>query len=154
MIHDFLIVWRERDLLLAGLTNTIVLSLASTVAALLLGALLTVLLMSRRTSARFVAGSFVDAMRCIPFLLFAYIVYYGLPSVGVNFGNWNAGLVALIIYNTAYMAEILRGAWAAQPIEPIDAGYAFGFTGLRHFRRIVLPPLLLSAAPVIGNQVI
>jgi polar amino acid transport system permease protein len=154
MIHDFSIVWRERDLLLTGLTNTVVLSLASTVAALLLGALLTVLLMSRRASSRFFAGSFVDAMRCIPFLLFAYIVYYGLPSVGVNFGNWNAGLVALIIYNTAYMAEILRGAWAAQPIEPIDAGYAFGFTGLRHFRRIVLPPLLLSAAPVIGNQVI
>jgi polar amino acid transport system permease protein len=62
--------------------------------------------------------------------------------------------VALIIYNTAYMTEILRGAWAAQPIEPIDAGHAFGFTGLRHFRRIVLPPLVLSAAPVIGNQVI
>ena len=40
--------------------------------------------MSRRTSSRFVAGSFVDAMRCIPFLLFAYIVYYGLPSVGVD----------------------------------------------------------------------
>ena len=57
------------------------LSLASTVAALLLGALLTVLLMSRSAPARrFVAGSFVDAMRCIPFLLFAYIVYYGLPS--------------------------------------------------------------------------
>ena len=85
MIHDFAIVWRERDLLLTGLTNTVVLSLASTVAALLLGALLTVLLMSRRASSRFVAGSFVDAMRCIPFLLFAYIVYYGLPSRGHQF---------------------------------------------------------------------
>jgi polar amino acid transport system permease protein len=151
MIRDFLVVWRERDLLLSGLSNTIVLSLASTIAALVLGALLSVLLMCRRTSLRCLAGGFVDAMRCVPFLLFAYIVYYGLPSVGINFGNWNAGLVALTIYNTAYMAEILRGA---QPTEPIDAGYAFGFIGLRHFRRIVLPPLLLSAAPVIGNQVI
>jgi polar amino acid transport system permease protein len=110
--------------------------------------------MSPRRSSRWLAGGFVDGMRCVPFLLFAYIVYYGLPSVGVNFDNWNAGLVALTIYNAAYMAEILRGAWAAQPIEPIDAGYAFGFTGLSHFRRIVLPPLVLSAAPVIGNQVI
>ena len=154
MIRDFLVVWRERDLLLSGLSNTIVLSLASTIAALVLGALLSVLLMSRRTPLRWLAGGFVDAMRCVPFLLFAYIVYYGLPSVGINFSNWNAGLAALTIYNTAYMAEILRGAWAAQPTEPIDAGYAFGFIGLRHFRRIVLPPLLLSAAPVIGNQVI
>jgi polar amino acid transport system permease protein len=154
MIHDFSIVWRERDLLLTGLTNTVVLSLASTVAALLLGALLTVLLMSRRASSRFFAGSFVDAMRCIPFLLFAYIVYYGLPSVGVNFGNWNAGLVALIIYNTAYMAEILRGAWQAQPREPIEAGIAFGFPEAKLFRRIILPPLLLTAGPVLGNQMI
>jgi polar amino acid transport system permease protein len=154
MIHDFLVVWRERDLLISGLENTIALSLISTVAALVLGALLSVLLMSSQTISRLVAAAFVDAMRCIPFLLFAYIIYYGLPSLGINLDNWQAGLAALTIYNTAYMAEILRGAWAAQPREAIDAGYAFGFTGLRHFRRIVLPPLLLSAAPVVGNQVI
>jgi polar amino acid transport system permease protein len=154
MMHDFAVVWRERDLLVSGLENTIVLSLVSTAAALVLGALVATLLMSRRLGYRFLAGGFVDALRCIPFLLFAYIVYYGFPSLGINLDNWRAGLAALTIYNTAYMAEILRGAWAAQPREPIDAGYAFGFTGLRHFRRIVLPPLLLSAAPMVGNQII
>jgi len=97
---------------------------------------------------------FVDGMRCVPFLLFAYIVYYGLPSLGVRFDNWTSGLVALTIYNAAYMAEILRGAWAAQPREPIEAGVAFGFSNVGLFRRIVLPPLLLAAGPVIGNQMI
>jgi len=154
MIRDFLVVWRERGLLIDGLENTIVLSLVATIAALFFGALLCPMLMSARAHTRLAAAGFVDAMRCIPFLLFAYIVYYGLPSLGINLDNWKAGLAALTAYNTAYMAEILRGAWAAQPHEPIDAGYAFGFTGLRHFRRIVLPPLLLSAAPVVGNQVI
>ncbi len=47
-----------------------------------------------------------------------------------------------------------RGAWAAQPREPIEAGVAFGFPEIRLFRRIILPPLLLSAGPVIGNQMI
>jgi polar amino acid transport system permease protein len=154
MTHDFLIVWHERDLLFSGLTNTVALSLVSTIAALVLGALLSISLMSPRAGARVAATGFVDAMRCIPFLLFAYIVYYGLPSLGLHLGNWSAGLLALTLYNTAYMAEILRGAWATQPPDPIDAGYAFGFTGLRHFRRIVLPPLLLAAAPVVGNQII
>ena len=154
MIRDFLVVWRERGLLIDGLENTIVLSLVATIAALFFGALLCPMLMSARASTRLAAAGFVDAMRCIPFLLFAYIAYYGLPSLGINLDNWRAGLAALTAYNSAYMAEILRGAWAAQPREPIDAGYAFGFTGLRHFRRIVLPPLLLSAAPVVGNQVI
>jgi polar amino acid transport system permease protein len=153
MRHDFLVVWGERGLLLSGLGNTVVLSLAATIAALGLGAALAPGLMAAGRY-RLAFTGFVDGLRCIPFLLFAYIVYYGLPSLGLNLDNWTAGLAALTIYNTAYMAEILRGAWATQPRDPVDAGYAFGFTGVGHFRRIVLPPLLLSAAPVVGNQVI
>jgi polar amino acid transport system permease protein len=100
------------------------------------------------------ARVFIDAARCTPFLLFAYFIYYGLPSIGVRFDNWGSGLAALIVYHTAYMAEILGGAWLALPREPIEAGHAFGYSGLRLLQRIVLPPLALNSAPVIGNQVI
>jgi polar amino acid transport system permease protein len=154
MIHDFGIVWSERSLLLSGLANTAILSALAAVAALALGIALAPALMSRQRVVAGAAQTLVDCMRCIPFLLFAYIIYYGLPSLGLRFDNWSSGLVALIIYNTAYMAEILRGAWNAQPREPIEAGTAFGFSDARLFRRIILPPLLLSAGPVIGNQVI
>jgi polar amino acid transport system permease protein len=133
-MHDFVVVWSERALLLRGLGNTILLSLTATVAAFTLGTLVALVLMSSKSAYRRPVTGFVDAMRCVPFLLFAYIVYYGLPSLGLNLDNWSAGL--------------------AQPVDPIDAGYAFGFSGLGHFRRIVLPPLLLSAAPVVGNQII
>ena len=154
MIHDFGIVWGERDLLLSGLGNTTILSVLSAIAALLIGFALTPALMARQRAVGRVARSFVDGMRCVPFLLFAYIVYYGLPSLGIRLDNWTSGLVALTIYNAAYMAEILRGAWTAQPREPIEAGVAFGFSNMALFRRIVLPPLLLAAGPVIGNQMI
>jgi polar amino acid transport system permease protein len=154
MIRDFGIVWSERGLLLNGLANTAILSTLSAVAALLLGFMVTPALMSKRPGISGAARVFVDGMRCVPFLLFAYIVYYGLPSLGLRFDNWTSGLAALTIYNAAYMGEILRGAWAAQPREPIEAGVAFGFSDFRLFRRIILPPLLLSAGPVIGNQMI
>jgi polar amino acid transport system permease protein len=154
MIHDFGIVWNERDLLLSGLGNTTILSVLSAIAALLIGFVLTPALMARHRAVGWIARGFVDGMRCVPFLLFAYIVYYGLPSLGIRLDNWTSGLVALTVYNAAYMAEILRGAWAAQPREPIEAGVAFGFTNISLFRRIVLPPLLLAAGPVIGNQMI
>jgi polar amino acid transport system permease protein len=154
MIHDFGIVWNERDLLLSGLGNTTILSVLSAIAALLIGFVLTPALMSKQQWLKGVARGFVDGMRCVPFLLFAYIVYYGLPSLGIRLDNWTSGLVALTIYNAAYMAEILRGAWTAQPREPIEAGVAFGFSNVGLFRRIVLPPLLLAAGPVIGNQMI
>jgi polar amino acid transport system permease protein len=154
MIHDFGIVWSERALMLNGLANTAILSVLAAIAALVLGFALTPALMSKYLAVSGIARAFVDGMRCVPFLLFAYIVYYGLPSLGVRLDNWTSGLLALIVYNAAYMAEILRGAWMAQPREPIEAGIAFGFSDLRLFRRIILPPLLLSAGPVIGNQTI
>jgi polar amino acid transport system permease protein len=154
MIRDFGIVWSERSLLLSGLANTAILSTLAAIAALALSFVVTPALMSRQRPIAVTARVFVDGMRCVPFLLFAYIVYYGLPSLGLRLDNWSSGLAALIIYNTAYMAEILRGAWQAQPKEPIEAGVAFGFSEVRLFRRIILPPLLLSAGPVIGNQMI
>jgi polar amino acid transport system permease protein len=154
MIRDFGIVWTERGLLLNGLANTTMLSAFAVIAALLLGFVLAPALMSRKPAVSRTARTFVDGMRCIPFLLFAYIVYYGFPSIGINLDNWGAGLLALTIYNAAYMAEILRGAWVALPRDEIEAGVAFGFSELRLFRRIILPPLVLSAGPVIGNQLI
>jgi polar amino acid transport system permease protein len=154
MNHDFSIVWSERGLLAAGLANTIVLSILATLMALLFGSLVCLALVAKRAWIAVAAHSFVDAMRCTPFLLFAYIVYYGLPSFGINFDNWSAGLAALAVYNTAYMAELLRAAWAAQPVEPMQAGFAYGFYGPLYFRRIVLPQLIMTAAPMVGNQVI
>jgi len=148
MIHDFAVVWGERGLMLSGLANTVVLSVLAGLCALLLGALLSTVLMHKQRAVALGARVFVDVARCTPFLLFAYLIYYGLPSLGVRFDNWGAGLVALIVYHTAYMAEILRAAWVAQPREPIEAGLAFGYSGLRMFRRIVLPPLVLASAPV------
>lgn len=154
MISGFGIVWAERGLLMSGLANTLALSLLAGLCSLVLGALLSTLLTRPGGVIMQSAGVFVDAMRCTPFLLFAYIVYYGLPSLGLRFDNWQAGLAALTIYHTAYMGEVLRAAWAAQPRAPIEAGQAFGYSGLRLFRRIVFPPLALASAPVIGNQVI
>ncbi len=154
MMRDFATVWSERDLLFAGLGNTVWLSLLAALAGLVLGALLSMLLMSPKKVLAAPAKVFVDAARCTPFLLFAYIVYYGLPSLGLRFDAWSAGLLALTIYHAAYMAEILRAAWASQPRAPIEAGLAFGYHGFGLFRRVVLPPLALSSAPVLGNQVI
>jgi polar amino acid transport system permease protein len=154
MIAQFAIVWGARDLLIDGFLTTLWLSALSAAASLVLGAALAAALMSRNRAFAGISGILVDAMRCVPFLLFAYIVYYGLPSIGLQFSNWTSGLFALIVYNTAYMAELLRGAWRALPKETIEAGHAYGFHGFRLIRRIILPPVLFAAIPMLGNQVI
>ena len=154
MLDQFAIVWQARDLMLAGALQTVWLTVVSAVISLFFGGLLAMALMSRRGAVGLVSGVLVDAMRCVPFLLFAYIIYYGLPSVGLDFNSWQSGLIALAIYNTAYMAELIRGAWRSLPAETIEAGHACGFHGLGLFRRIILPPVVFAAAPMIGNQII
>jgi polar amino acid transport system permease protein len=154
MMQGWVILWQHRDLLVDGFLTTLWLAALSAVMSLALGSLLAMALMARRPLVARVSSALVDAMRCVPFLLFAYIIYYGLPSIGLRFSNWSSGLFALIVYNTAYMAELLRGAWRGLPVEMIEAGHAFGFHGLKLARRIILPPVILAAVPMLGNQVI
>ncbi|MEO8523907.1 MAG: amino acid ABC transporter permease [Caldimonas sp.] len=153
-MSDFLVVWEHRDQLLTGLLNTLGLLAVGATASLVFGALLTPALMSRRQPVARLAAAYVDAMRCAPFLLFVYVIYFGLPTLGIRINNWWAGAIGLILYNTAYMAELMRGAWAGLPTSIVEAGRAYGFTGFVLLRRIVLPPVFISALPMIGNQLV
>jgi len=154
MSRGWVVVWQHHNEMLSGLLNTMWISVLAAIASLILGAGLAMPLMSRHRPVVRVATTFVDVMRCVPFLLLAYIVYYGLPSLGLTLDNWSAGLSSLVLYNTGYMAELLVAAWRSLPVETIEAAHAFGFHGFAVFRRIILPPVLLNAAPMIGNQVI
>ncbi len=154
MTRDFGVVWEHADRLVEGLLNTIILTLVGASLALLLGSLVAILLMSSSRPVRLISQGIVDLMRCIPFLMLAYLTYYGLPSLGLNLDNWSAGLFAIVVYNTAYMAEILRSIWLGLGRESIEAATAFGFHGPRLYARIIFPQIFLAASPMIGNQLI
>ena len=154
MINELVVVWDHRDQMLHGFLNTVVIASIGSLGALLLGALLSTGLMSRRPTMAWTATALVDAMRCIPFLLFAYLIYYGLPSLGLRLSNWSSGLVALVVYHMSYVAELLRGSWRSLPPETIEAGRAFGFHGFGLFRRVILPPVVHAVLPTLGTQVI
>ncbi len=154
MIGEFAVVWAQRALLLDGFLTTIWIAALASIGALGLGALLSTGLMSRSPAVARPAAALVDTMRCVPFLLFAYLIYYGLPSLGLQFGNLSSGVAALVIYHTAYMAELLRAAWVGLPPETIEAGRAFGLHGFGLFRRVILRPVVTASLPNLGNQVI
>jgi len=154
MIREFGVVWENSHLFVEGLMNTVVLSLVGAITALVLGSFVAVLLMSSNRGVRLVSKGAVDLMRCVPFLMLAYLVYYGLPSLGLNLDNWSAGLFAIIIYNTAYMAEIMRAIWSRLGRDTIEAATAFGFHGWRLYVRIIFPQIFLAASPMVGNQLI
>ncbi|MFI3489745.1 amino acid ABC transporter permease [Klebsiella pneumoniae] len=97
---------------------------------------------------------FVSLMRAIPFLILAYLLYYGLPQLGISMEPWTAGLLALIIYHGAYFFEILRSQRRVFSGGYIEAAIAQGFSRYAIFRRIILPNIVSSALPLIGNQLI
>jgi polar amino acid transport system permease protein len=153
--HGLAIVWAQRDMMLRGLATTAVIVAISAVLALALGLFLFVLLVHSRGGPVAVAVSWlIDLLRCVPFMLFCYLVYYGLPYCGVLLDGFSAGVLSLTVYNAAYLAELLRGSWTTLSPETIEAGSAFGFHGWRLIRHIVLPPVVLNAVPMLGNQMI
>jgi polar amino acid transport system permease protein len=148
------VIWQELPQFARGLGNTVWLCGVSMTLSLLLGGLLVGPLMSRHRIIRGAAKVFVDGGRCIPFLLLTYLVYFALPSLGLTIDKWTAALVTLVVYNTAYMAEILRAGWAHLPAGQTEAAQAFGYSGVKLFRRIILPQVLIAVGPVVGNQLI
>jgi polar amino acid transport system permease protein len=152
--HGLAVVWQERGLMLSGLLTTLAIAAVAAVLAGLLGLALFGLMLARSPLLRRGVVGFVDLMRCVPFMLFCYLIYYGLPRVGILLDSLSAGVLSLTLYNAAYIAELLRGAHAALPPEAEEAGRAFGFHGWRLLLRVILPPVLLSAIPMLGNQMV
>jgi len=152
--HDVSVVLRHYTDFLSGLGNTLWLTVATLVLASLLGCIVAGLLLSPMALVKRVISVLVDGLRCIPFLLLVYLIYYGLPELGVRLDRWTTALGALVIYHSAYIGEIIRGAWMNLSKDQIEAGRAFGYSGFRLFHRIVLPQLFFASAPLIGNQAI
>lgn len=150
MLSGFNIVWQQRDAMASGLLTTLEISIAAGLLAAILGTVIFSGLISRVRFIRWGVSGFVDLMRCVPFMLFCYLMYYGLPYVGITLGNFTVGIVSLSIYHASYMAELLRGAWKEMPKDTVEAGTAFGFHGW-HLLRIILPPLVITAMPTLGS---
>jgi polar amino acid transport system permease protein len=152
--HGFAVVWSQRELVLRGLWLTLEIVAISSVLAGMLGLVLFWLLVQGGSAITRPLKAVIDVVRAVPFMLMCYLIYYGLPSLGVTLDNITAGVTALTVYNAAYVAELLRGAWKAQPPEAAEAARALGFHGWRLLVRIVLPPVVLDAVPMLGNQLI
>lgn len=148
------ILWTHREMILLGFRNTLALFAVSVVMSFLLSTIIVLLIQTSRTPTSRIVRSVIDGMRMLPFLIYAYLLYYGLPGVGIRLDAWTAGLFALITYHAAYFAEILRGAWATLSTGQAEAARAHGFTSLGMYRRIILPQLMLRSGPVLGNQII
>ena len=150
---EWTILWEARDLVLSGLWLTLWIFALSAVGAFVIGCL-ALYGMEGGGPLAYALRGFVNAMRALPFLVLAYLLYYGLPQLGLRLSAVTAGLLAMTIYHGAYFAEILRGARMVLPPGTVEAAKAYGFLPHKTFLRIILPQLLLRTRPLIRNQLI
>ncbi len=133
-------------------------SVEVTVLSFFIGAVLGVFVYLGRRSAlgplRWLAHAFIEVFRNTPLLVQLYIVYFGLPQLGINLGPFWSTLVGMTLNNAAYTAEILRGGIDSVPSGQLEAAGALGLRYTQTFRFIVLKPAIRNVLPSLTNQFI
>ena len=153
-MNEWSIIWQSRDTFISGFLKTLQLFGISALLGLLLGVVLLYLLEGQSNWLRKGLGGFINVMRTVPFLILAYLIYYGLPQGGLRLSADLSGLIALTLYHGAYFSEILRGQRLVIPKGLVEAAQAHGFRHHLVFLRIILPNVFMSSLPLLGNQLI
>lgn len=103
---------------------------------------------------RWAAQLYVIFFRGCPLLLLLFILYFGLPSVGIVLGSFLSALTGFILCNSAYNSEYIRGALQSVKGGQMTAAQALGMTKLQAVRYIVIPQALRKALPGVSNEFI
>lgn len=140
--------------MLRGAGYTVLFALAAMVGGLLIGFPVAVLRMLPYRVLAWPANVYVSLMRGTPLLVQMFVIYYGLPSVGIEFSPVTAGILALSLNSGAFLSESLRGAIASISKGQWDASFSLGLGYWRTLYHIVLPQALRVAVPAMSNTLI
>jgi polar amino acid transport system permease protein len=139
--------------LLRGALVTAGLAAAGLVGGLTLGLPLAVLRLSPSRAVSAWARLYIWFFRGTPLLIQLVMIYSGLPQIGVRFGVLASVIIALVLNEAAYMAEIMRSGFLAVPAGQRDAAQALGLSRWRIFRLVMLPQIARIVLPALGNSV-
>lgn len=152
---DLIALLREAaPAMLTGAGYTLLFALASMVGALAIGVPVALMRISPWAALRLPAGLYVSIMRGTPLLVQIFVIYYGLPGVGIEFTPVTAGVLALSLNAGAYLSESLRGAIRAVSEGQWRASFSLGLGYRQTLHYIVLPQALRIAVPSMSNTLI
>lgn len=153
-MDEWLTIWESRELFTNGLLVTLQLFMISSACAFIFACTMLYGLESQNRCLSGMISTFVNTMRALPYLILAYLIYYGLPQFGIRIDAFTCGLVSLALYHGAYFCEIFRSKRIILPKGQIEAAEAHGFTTYTLFCRITLPNVIMKSLPLIANQLI
>lgn len=141
-------------ILLPGLTMTIPLTAISFTIALVIAIVMALIQFANIKGLKQLARFYIWVIRGTPLLVQLYVIFYGLPGLGIVIDPFPAAVAVFSINEGAYAAEIIRAALESVPAGQMEAGYCVGMSYLQIMRRIVLPQAMRTAFPSLSNSLI
>ena len=134
-------------IVLAGLLNTILLSLLVVPLGLLGGLVLAIFAQSKNPLVRWPLMAWVDFFRAFPPLVLLVLLFAGLPFAGLELGGFTCVAIAFFLNTGAYYGEILRAGIESIPRGQVEAARSTGLSGLQSMTYIVLPQAVRNVLP-------
>jgi His/Glu/Gln/Arg/opine family amino acid ABC transporter permease subunit len=134
-----------------GLASTLLVSSISISAAFVLGAICAWIRYERVPVLTWIVYGYVEILRGTPILAQAYLIYFGLPSLGIRFDSEIATCVALSLWGGAYNTENIRAGMVSVPTGLVEASSAVGFGRLKTMQLVIFPLALRIAIPSVTN---
>lgn len=141
-------------ILLPGLTTTIPLTVISFSLAMVIGTITALVQFADLKILKQLARFYIWIIRGTPLLIQLFVVFYGLPSVGIVIDPFPAAIIVFSINEGAYSAETIRGALESVPKGQIEAGYCVGMSFVQIMWHVVLPQAFRTAFPSLANSLI
>ncbi|MDC7714648.1 amino acid ABC transporter permease [Vogesella sp. LYT5W] len=140
--------------LMTGVGYTLLFAVSSMVLGLALGFAVALVRIAKVPLLSQLAALYVSMMRGTPLLVQIFVIYYGLPSVGIEFEPVTAGILALTLNVAAYLSESLRGAMAGVERGQWDAALSLGLGWWQAVRFVIAPQAVRLAVPSLANSLI
>ena len=153
-IFHFGDMWNARGEFVEGALMTLRLSGLAMVASLVIAILGALARTSGPKPLRMLVAAYVEIIRNTPFLVQIFIIFFGLPTVGLRLDANEGALIALILNGSAYTIEIVRAGIENISQGQIEGALALGLHRLQTFRLVVLPQALRIIVPPLGSQFI
>ena len=141
-------------ILIPGLTMTIPLTVISFSLAMVIAIVTALVQYANIQGLKQIARFYIWVIRGTPLLVQLFLVFYGLPGVGIVLDPFPAAVVVFSVNEGAYCAETMRAALESVPAGQLEAGYCVGMSYLQIIRRIVLPQAFRTAFPPLSNSLI
>jgi polar amino acid transport system permease protein len=136
---DWSFIWEHRQEFIDGLQNTLKVALIGIALAFLIGVALGAARAHRIRVVSPIAAGYVELIRNTPLLVQVFLIYFGLPQLGVRLTPFQAAWISVSIWGGAFNTENFRAGFEAVPSRYREGAYALGFGPLRTFVNITLP---------------